>query len=176
MKLKNIHQEMQIQVTPDKMWSILSQYGDVSNFHAGVIQSINEIGSENTAALGCERICNIVDLGLHITLKERIVEFIDHKSYKYEVYEWKNFPIQKMLFGFTIQNTDDLSKTILAIDIEYKAKPAILTPLMAGKMKNLARDVLLGYKHYAETGEMRAPIKTLISKYKSQTQGKVQYV
>jgi hypothetical protein len=174
MKLKKIHQEMQIQTSSEKMWNILSQYGDISRFHGGVVESHKEQGSEDVASLGCERICNIVDLGLHITLKERIVDYVEGESYQYEVYEWKNFPIKKMLFGFKINKINEVS-TLLAIDIDYKAKPAFLTPLMAGKMKRLARDVLLGYKHYAETGEMRVPIKKLKSKYKSQFQTEVQY-
>ena len=174
MKLKNIRQEMQIQVPPAKMWEVLSQYGDVSRFHAGVVESFKEEGSENKASLGCERVCNIVDLGLHITLKERIVDYVEGKSYKYEVYEWKNFPIQKMLFGFTIQDVS-AARTVLAIDIEYKAKPALLTPLLAGKMHKLARDVLLGYKHYAETGEKRIPLTNLKRQYASQSVTEVQY-
>lgn len=174
MKLKKIHQEIQIQVERGEMWTVLSQYGDVSNFHAGVVKSYKVEGSENKAALGCERVCKIVDLGLHITLKERIVDFVDGESYKYEVYEWKNFPIQKMLFGFRILRSMP-SHTVLGIDIEYKAKPALLTPLMAGKMRKLARDVLLGYKHYAETGETRVSIKELKAKYKTLPYAEVQY-
>lgn len=174
MKLKNIYQQMQIQVTPEQMWEILSQYGDVSRFHGGVVESHKEAGSDNKASLGCERVCNIVDLGLHITLKERIVNYVEGESYQYEVYEWKNFPIRKMLFGFKILSTDKAG-TVLAIDIDYKAKPAFLTPLMAGKMRRLAGDVLLGYKHYAETGEMRVPVKELKTRYKTWVQAEVQY-
>jgi hypothetical protein len=174
MKLKNVHQQMQIEVTPETMWAILSQYGDVSRFHGGVVESHKEAGSENKAALGCERVCNIVDLGLHITLKERIVNYVEGESYQYEVYEWKNFPIQKMLFGFRILGTDK-SGTVLSVDIDYKAKPAFLTPLMAGKMRRLAGDVLLGYKHFAETGEKRVSIKELKTRYKTRLQAEVQY-
>ncbi|MEN8129821.1 MAG: SRPBCC family protein [Pseudomonadota bacterium] len=164
MKAKHIHCEIPIRTTSDRMWKILSQYGDVSKFHAGVVESHRVDGSENTASLGCERVCNIVDMGLNITLKERIVEYDDGKSYQYEVYEWKNFPIQKMLFRFTILSSTP-THTTLAIDFEYKAKPAVLTPLIAGKMRRLAHDVLLGYKHFTETGETRIPIKQLKKRY-----------
>ena len=166
MKLKKIHNEVLIRTTPEKMWEILSHYGDVSQFHAGVVESHKESGSENKAAIGCERTCNIVDLGLKIMLKERIVEFEEGRSYKYEVYEWKNFPIQQMLFGFKIQAASQ-GYTTLRIEIEYRAKPAFLTPLLAGKMKKLSHDVLLGYKHYTETGQKRVPIKELKRKYRN---------
>lgn len=166
MKLKHIHEEMQIRVTREKMWDILSQYGDVSKFHAGVVESHSEQGSGNQAQMGCERVCNIVDMGLRIQLKERIVDYMEGESYTYDVYEWKNFPLAKMLFRFKIIGAN-ATHSVLAIDINYKAKPAFLTPLLAVKMRKLARDVLLGYKHYAETGEIRVPIKELKKQYKS---------
>lgn len=174
MKLRNIHYEMHIDVTPQTMWLILTQYGDVASFHGGVAKSYKEQGSDNKAELGGERICNIVDLGLHITLKERITHYVEGESYQYEVYEWKNFPIQKMSFGFKILDTT-LSHTTLALDIDYKAKPAILTPLLAGKMRRLARDILLGYKHYAETGEARVPIKNLKNRYQDSKYAEVSH-
>jgi hypothetical protein len=156
------------------VWEILSQYGDVSGFHAGVVESHREEGNENAASLGCERVCNIVDMGLKITLKERIVDFVEGRSYRYDVYEWKNFPIRKMTFGFTILGGEPPCTT-LAIDIDYEARPAFLTPLMAGKMRRLARNVLLGYKHYTETGERRVPIKALKARYKKMERLEAQY-
>lgn len=165
MKLKNVHQSISINVSPEKMWDVLSQYGDVSNFHAGVVESTSVEGNSNDASLGCERVCNIVDMGLKIVLKERIINYVEGEGYQYDVYEWKNFPLKKMLFGFKII-PDDSGKTILRIDVDYKASPALLTPLMARKMRNLIKDVLLGYKHYAETGEKRTPIQSIRKMYK----------
>ena len=79
-----------------------------------------------------------------------------------------------MFFEFNIQNSNE-EDTILSLDIEHKAKPAFLTFIMAGKMRKLARDILLGYKHYAETSEIRVPTKDLKSRYKAQLQAEVQY-
>jgi hypothetical protein len=165
MKPKKIHEEIPIKASPESMWEVVSQFGNVSDFHAGVVSSVRQPGSENKASVGCERICNIVDMGLPITLKERVVDYVEGESYQFEVYECRNFPVKEMLFRFTLKDTTP-THTTLAIDIAYKAKPALLTPLMAGKMKSLARDVLLGYKHYAETGEKRVPIKQLKQRYK----------
>lgn len=174
MKLKKIQQKMRIDVTAERMWEILAQYGDVSQFHAGVVASQSLSGSDSQAAPGCERICHIMDMGLHITLKERIVEYNEGDSYTYEVYEWKNFPLRKMLFGFQILRTHK-PYVVLAINIAFRARPAFLTPILAGKMRRLAKDVLLGYKHYAETGARRVPIKQLKAHYKSAPQIEVQY-
>jgi len=164
MKLREIKHRQRIQVDAEKMWQILSHYGDVSQFHAGVLQSHSEAGSDNLASPGCERICHIVDMGLHIRLHERIVEYKDGESYTYEVYRWKNFPLRKMLFTFRIIR-GDYPGVDLEVSVAFRAKPAILTPLLAIKMHRLVKDVLLGYKHYAETGEQRVPVKQLNKQY-----------
>jgi len=165
MKLRNIHQEIAVNVSPEKMWQVLSRYGDVSQFHAGVEESHRVDGSADEAALGGERVCNIMDMGMHIVLKERIFDYTEGVGYQYDVYEWKNFPLRKMQFGFSIK-AGRHGKTILCMDIDYRAKPAWLTPLMAPKMHRLAKDVLLGYKHYTETGERKVPIRELRKRYK----------
>lgn len=166
MKLREIKHQQRIYVDAEKMWRILSHYGEVSRFHAGVLESRSEQGSDNLAAPGCERICHIVDLGLHISLHERIVAYKEGESYTYEVYRWKNFPLRKMLFSFRIIR-GDYPGVDLEVTVAFKAKPAILTPLLAIKMRQLVKDVLLGYKHYAETGEQRVPVKQLKKQYQN---------
>jgi len=79
-----------------------------------------------------------------------------------------------MLFGFTIYPQSS-HQTASAINIKYNARPAILTPLLAGKMRRLARNVLPGYKHFTETGERRVPIKSLIKRYKTMPNIEVTY-
>lgn len=174
MKPRHIHAETVVRTSPEKLWEIVSRFGDVYRFHAGVVESHAAPGSDDRAAPGCERVCNIVDMGLRITLKERIVDYEEGRSYTFEVYEWKNFPIRSMRFGFTVASNGPAAAT-LAIDITYLAKPALLTPLLAPKMRALARDVLLGYRHYAETGERRVPIKRLKRAYHGAEHGLVQY-
>lgn len=174
MKLKQIRHKIAINVTAQRMWQVLSQYGDVALFHAGVVESHSVAGSQNRASPGAERVCHIVDMGLPITLKERITEYNEGQSYSYEVYEWKNFPLRKMQFSFRILNSDH-AYIELEIVIAYKAKPFFLTPLLAGKMSKLAQGVLLGYKHYAETGEARVPIKQLKAQYPSRNPRQVQF-
>lgn len=166
MKLKHIQIEMPIEVSAQRLWEVLTHYGDVAQFHAGVVTTHAVGTSPTTAAMGCERVCNIVDMGLKIILKERIVDYVEGQSYRYEVYEWKNFPLRKMLFGFRIVPVP-AGPCRLVVEIDYRASPGWLTPLLAGKMRRLARDVLLGYKHFAETGERRVPIKELHKRYRS---------
>jgi hypothetical protein len=42
-------------------------------------------------------------------------------------------------------------------------------------MRTLAGDVLLGYKHYAETGEKRVPIRELRNLYRTHKELAAQY-
>lgn len=165
MLLKNINEELPINVSTSEMWRVLSQYGDVSKFHAGVKESITVEGSTSTVEMGGERICNIVDMGLKIQLKERITHLDEGKSYRYEVYEWKNFPLSQMFFKFSIRESEE-GFSLLRLDIDYLAKPKALTPLMAWKMRALTHDILLGYKHHTETGEFNIPIKQLRNRYR----------
>jgi len=165
MKLKTVSSEINISATREKVWEVLSQYGNVSSFHGGVNKSYPEQGSEDKASLGGERICHVVDSGIKITLEERIIEYVEGEYYKYEVYKWKNFPIQKMFFTFRIKSADQGS-AILQLDIDYKSKPAFLTWLMQGKTRRLTQNILLGYKHFIETGKRNTSIKELKRKYR----------
>ena len=78
--LSRVHREVSIRADREQVWQALSQYGDVSSFHAGAASSVKVEGSGNVAAPGCERVCNIVDLGLHISLKERIVDYVEGET------------------------------------------------------------------------------------------------
>lgn len=146
---------------------MVRRYGDVAQFHAGVEKTTSINGSSNEAYLGADRVCNIHDMGMHIVLKEKIIDFKEGESYRYEVYETKNFPVKALYFEFRIRKSDDNNSAYLRLDIDYKGKPAFITPLLKPKMQKLTRDVLLGYKEYIETGSQNVPIKELRKRYKS---------
>ena len=150
----------------EDVWSVVCRYGDVAQFHGGVEKTTNVNESPIKAQLGADRACDIYDMGMHIVLKEKIIEFKEGESYRYEVYETKNFPVQALFFEFSIQKHNENS-TYLRLDIDYKGKPVFITPFLKPKMQKLTRDVLLGYKEYIETGSQNVPIKSLRRKYKS---------
>ena len=66
-----------------------------------------------------------------------------------------------------LANRGDLPGVADPVDIDFRGKPALLTPLLAWKMKSLASDVLLGYRHFIETGERRVPINDLKTRYRA---------
>ena len=47
-------------------------------------------------------------------MKERIVDYVEGASYTYEVYAWKNFPVQAMQFGFALCEISANSTTLVS--------------------------------------------------------------
>ena len=159
-KLTKVITSIKINAPKEKTWEALSHYGDVSTFHAGVEKSVNHSGFTNIAALGVERTCNILDGKKEVILKEKITEYQDGKYYRYQVFEWKNFPLKVMFFGFSVADISN-ARSKLTLVINYRLKPGFLTSLMKWKIKKMEKDILIGYKNYIETGKRNVPIQTL---------------
>ena len=161
-KLTEVTTEIKVDATPEKVWNALSQYGNVATFHPGVELSVHGQDSKDEACLGAVRTCEVLDGKREVTLVERITEFEEGKFYRYEVFEWKNFPLKVMFFAFAIR-TNIKGTTILSIVNNYRLNPGFITGLMKWKIKKLQRNILIGYKHYIETGEKKVPIKKLFT-------------
>jgi Polyketide cyclase / dehydrase and lipid transport len=158
--LTAVKSEIAIDATAGEIWDALTRFGDVSSFHAGVDLSTagDDFGDE--AALGSERTCVVKDGRRVITLHERITEYEEGECYRYEVFDWKNFPLQVMFFGFEIEEKTDGGRSLSLVQ-NYRLKPGVLTGLMKWKIRQQQRTILLGYKHYVETGENNVPIKDI---------------
>lgn len=159
-KLTETTTQIKIDSTPESVWNALSKYGNVSTFHAGVELSVPGKNSSDAACLGAERTCTILDGKREVTLVERITEFEEGRFYRYEVFDWKNFPLKVMFFAFEIKNGKN-GNTILSLTQNYRLKPGFITGLMKGRIKKQQREILMGYKNYIETGRENVPIKTL---------------
>lgn len=165
MKLKTVSNEMVVFVSPEKAWSVLADFGQIGDFHTGVLSSKSLNNSPNEAGLGCERECVITEGRKPIVIKERIVEFKESQSYTYDVYEWQNFPISKMYVTFGVK-TNQMGQTVIYQRNDFRLKPGFLTGIMKGKIRKGGFDSLLAYKHFMETDEKNVDIKTLKKKYK----------
>lgn len=159
-RLTAITTKIEIDATHDKVWNALSQYGDVSNFHAGVVLSVPSKGSTNKAELGAVRVCDVLDGKRKIQFTERITEFKEGSCYRYEVYEWKNFPLKIIFFGFEVEKLSE-NKSVLALTINYRLSPGFMTNLMKWKIRKFEKDILTGYKNHIETGKKNVPIAEL---------------
>lgn len=166
MKLMQIEYELVVDVTPEKAWTVLANYGNVASYHSGLISSHALNGSSNEAVLGCDRQCVIPNGKKEIVVREKIIEIVDGQYYTYEVYDWENFPLKKMINTFGVK-TNSQGQTVIYQNTEYRLKPRILTWLMKGKLRKGSRENLLGYKHYMETNEKNVAIKILKEKYKN---------
>ena len=162
-KLTEVTTEVKIDATPKEVWDALSHFGDVSSFHGGVEKSVTRDGGSNKAEMGAERVCDILDGKREVVLVERIIEFEEGSHYRYEVFEWENFPLKMMFFGFAIEK-DMEQNTILQLVINYRLKPGFMTNLMKWKIKKMEKEILIGYKNYIETGERKVPIGELKKK------------
>lgn len=161
-KLTSVASEIDIDAPAEEIWQALLHYGDVANFHAGVEASKPAKNCGPKAALGAVRTCDVRDGRREIKLVERITEFNDGHSYRYEVFEWENFPLKVMFFGFSIVEKDG-GKRALRLIQNYRLKPGFMSSLMKWKIRQMQHRILLGYKHYIETGEKNVPIKDLVS-------------
>ncbi|MFV1989660.1 MAG: SRPBCC family protein [Acidimicrobiales bacterium] len=151
-KLTTVTSEIAVDASAEAIWDALSHFGDVASFHSGVRTSTPTEGFSDVAALGTERICKVPDGKREVTLVERITDFSEGEYYRYEVYEWKNFPLQAMFFAFEIVEKGS-GKRVLQLSQHYRLKPGFLTRPMKYKIRQQQRTILLGYKHYIETGE-----------------------
>ena len=164
-KLKNAYYELVVNTTVDEAWDALAQYGNIGDFHSGVSKSAY-VSADESLVLGCERYCEIPNGKKTINIKERIIDIEQGVFYQYDVYEWENFPLKKMLVTWGVKKNEK-GQTVMYNSIDYRLKPGMLTGMMRGKMKKNARDGLLSYKNYIETGESNLATKELRKKYSS---------
>ncbi len=167
-KLTEVTYQLKVDATLEYVWAVIAQYGNIASFHSGVAESGKVGKSSNEVSMGCERSCTIYDGKRKIDIKERVTEIEKGKYYRYEVYEWVNFPLKKMFNGFGVKK-DAEGNTILYQVQNYRLKPGFLTGMMKGKLKKGARETLIMYKHYIETGEKKADKEKILKmeKYKN---------
>ncbi len=163
-KLKNAYYELVVNATLEEAWAALAQYGNVGDFHSSVSKS-HYVSADESLDIGCERYCEIPNGKKTINIKERIIEIEQGAYYQYDVYEWENFPLKKMLVTWGVKQNEQ-GQTVMYNSIDYRLKPSILTGMMRGKMKKNARDGLISYKHHIETRESNVATKELRKKYR----------
>jgi len=167
MKLTEIYYEVTVNTSPQKAWEVLSSYGDVASFHTGVKSSQALNGSSTIAGPGADRECIIPNGRKDIVVHEKITDFREGESYTYDVYSWVNFPLSRMHNTFGVKR-DNAGRTVIYQRTQFRLKPGFLTGIMKGKLRSGAREGLIAYKHFMETGERNADMKALKKKYKNQ--------
>ncbi len=164
MKLTHLEYEMPVAVSAEKAWEVLARFTDVGDFHSGVLKS-NANGAKRSG-IDTDRTC---ELPGKVVVHERIYEWTEGSSYKYDVYAWKKFPLKKMLITFGVRQKSGSQagspQVWIYQTVDYRLSPGFLTIIMKGKLRTSLRDGLLGYKHFMETGEAKADMKALRKRY-----------
>jgi len=150
--------------SPQEVWTILSAFGDVSNFHTTIDDSFSINGSLDQAMLGSEREIQIPDGVNNIINKEKIIHFIDGIYYTYDVYESENFPIKKMQVTYGVR-LNFKGQTVLYSKTYFKFNNALANKFLRKKLDRVNKDSLLAYKYYLETGEKDTDIKVLRKRF-----------
>ena len=165
MKLSEIIYEVPVLAPPEKTWDVLVRFGDVGDFLSVVSTSHPLNGNGTRAILGAERYCELPNGSCTIYLSERITAFEDGKSYTYDVFDWKHFPLARMENRFEVRPNGQ-GNSVLQQRARFRLRPGFLTVLAKGKLRKGIRETLLAYKHKIETGESNTDVKRLSKKYR----------
>ncbi len=163
-KMKFLENQVVVNNSPEEVWKVLSEFGNVSKFHTTIDESIAINDSSEEAVLGSEREIQIPDGVNNIINKERIIKLIEGVYYTYDVYESENFPIKKMQVTYGVR-LDYSGKTVLFSKTFFKFNNALANGLLRKKLDRANKDSLLAYKYFIETGEGDTEIKILRKRF-----------
>ena len=128
MKNTIIKNSVIINASKEKVWDILSDFGNVQNLSPGIAKSYLTSTAKN--GIGATRHCDFTSMGSQV--EEKIVEWENGKSFKIELYDTKNIPMMKgMNAYFELESHKDGTK---------------LSTTFTYHMKNIVGDLLNGTK------------------------------
>ena len=168
-KIKNqlnyVSYQMPIYSSQRTVWDALQKFGEIASFHDNVVSS-GYINDTEDFKINCERYCEFQpQMGRIPIVKEKIIAIDSGVSYLIHFYEFENFPMNHMYIEFCIDEDFNLNNNVKA-SCWYQSKPKILTKLFTNKMRQTLKEILLGYRHYIETGEKNVDMKHLKKEYK----------
>lgn len=159
-KLNFFENQVVVNTSPAEVWAVLAAFGNVSDFHSTIDDSIPINGSKEEAILGSEREIQIPDGVNNIINKERIIDLIEGVYYTYDIFESENFPIKKMQVTYGVR-LNFKGQTVLFSKTYFKLNNALANRFLRKKLERANMDSLLAYKFYLETGETDADLKVL---------------
>lgn len=157
--------EIEVEASIDDVWNELAgNYVNVANIQGPITSSYGYEGEPETGP-GAVRHCDINFKGRKVAIDERITDWVEtptHREYTYDVYRSKGFPA-KVHNTWSVR-TDDRGRTLLRNVFYFRMRPAAMSRPMFGQMSTAARNGVLGYKHFLETGE-RNPSPKVLARY-----------
>jgi len=137
--------QIQIKLPPNKVWEILSDFGNIVKWGPTVMESVTI--SPSSQGVGTERRCEIIKLG---TIFEKAVEWDEGNSMKIEI---KGIPsITSMSQKFSLSSDADLTVVTGEMEVEVEGNDAERERLNE-RLQRALQMTLQGLKQYAETGQ-----------------------
>ncbi len=152
MQQTKIKSKVIINASKEKVWNILSDFGNVQNLSPGIAKSY--LTSDIKNGIGATRHCDFTAMGSQV--EERIIEWDKGNSFKIELYDTKNIPMMKGMNAYFELETHK-NGTKLTTTFEYHMNNIVGDLLNSLKMRKMNKKswvlFLAGIKHYAETGK-----------------------
>lgn len=154
--MTQIHSEIEINAPKEKVWGILADLSSAERYIANVSKSYYV--SEQKEDVGARRVCEFVPMG---SVTESVAEWQDGERVTLDIRPGKIGPPFKVANArFAVGQDGDETVVTLTVDYALKFGPLgkLLDALLVrSRMRKAFGDVLLGLKHYSETGEIVSP-------------------
>jgi carbon monoxide dehydrogenase subunit G len=156
MAMSQFNSEIEINAPREKVWAVLADLGAIQNFNPGVKKSYYT--SEAREGVGAARVCEFRPIG---AVEESALDWQEGKSFTLDVRPLEKAPpFKKATARFQLDSVGQ--KTRVAVDINYTLRFGLLGQLLDAVMfrpqfGKAAPEILLGLKHYVETGEKVDP-------------------
>lgn len=141
---------VKINVSAEKVWGILDDFGGVDNFSVGVEQS-PIIGDKNSG-LAAKRHCLFYDKS---SVVEEIIEYEESKSFKVVLTEF-TMPMKAMYAGFKVEKITETSCEVsmyMTFTVKFGPLGALMGLMMRPVMKGVQKKLLSGLAYHAFTGK-----------------------
>ena len=145
--------EREMNVTPERAWELLDDFGSVYRYHPIVEKS--PIDNGVASGLGAERVCHF-DNGDQI--KERITDYSAGKEFTVEIVDPGKFPLKTAEARLALSPIErDRSRVSFEMAFEPKYGPigwVMGATVMQSQFRKILSSVLEGFETHATTGEI----------------------
>jgi len=141
-----------VNVSADKVWNVLKNFGGVEKYHTGVETS--PLLGEKEFGLGAKRQCNFYD---KTSVVEEVIEYEEGKRMKVELSEF-SLPLKSAMAELRVERTGESSCAVSAsMDFVVKYGPVGWVMgyfMMRPMMKRILKTLLTGMVYYTATGNI----------------------
>jgi hypothetical protein len=147
--MTSVKSEIKINAPKEKVWNIIADLGGIVKFHPFITKS--HYTSEQKEEVGSSRYCYMLP---STELNEKVIDWQPGESYKVMVQlSGEQIPPVKDMHA-TMAVNEDSEGVHASIISEYRfAGDTPMEKEVEGQLQMMLDGVMMGLKHYAETGE-----------------------